>query len=404
MEKLYEISNRLITNTHVTFRRSLFEKINWNLKLIEIKGSRGVGKTTLMLQKAKDLLLAGSNVLYVSADMPYFFKESLVETAETFYKYGGECLFIDEVHKYPRKNQNADWSLELKNISDSIPDLKVVYSGSSILQLYTGLGDLSRRKVSYLLKGLSFREYLEMKGIFNGSIFELQDILKRHIEISREITTNIKILPHFKAYLKTGYYPFFIDGEDVFFSRLAEIVNVIIDADIPYISDIKHETLHKMKQLLAAISTTVPYVPNLSNLKSNLFVTDQRTLIKYINLLEKAELINTLGAKAVGNKILGKPQKIYINNTNLMWVISNEGVNQGTVRETFFLNQLKHICKIDYPRLGDFIVNDKYVFEIGGKSKTSKQLKGFEHPYVVSDEIETGFANHIPLWLFGFLY
>ncbi|MCF8360681.1 MAG: AAA family ATPase [Prolixibacteraceae bacterium] len=404
MEQLYEISNRLIRDVDTTFKRGLIDVINWDLKLIEIKGSRGVGKTTMMLQKAKELLAEGNNVLYVSADMPYFFKKSLVDTAEIFFKYGGEYLFVDEVHKYPRKHQKADWSLELKNISDSIPALKVIYSGSSILQLYSGLGDLSRRKASYFLKGLSLREYLDMNGVYKSVFFKLQDILKEHNEISGKIAASIKILPHFKTYLKTGYYPFFRDGGDVFYSRLSEIVNVIIDTDIPYVSDIQYESLYKMKQLLMAISTTVPYTPNLSNLKSDLYITDQRTLIKYINLLEKAELINTLGAKAVGNKILGKPSKIYLNNTNLMYVLTNERVNEGTVRETFFLNQLIHINKVDYPNVGDFFVDDKYLFEIGGKNKTSKQIKDINESYVVSDDIEIGFANHIPLWLFGFLY
>jgi uncharacterized protein len=404
MEQLYEISNRLIKNVSSTFKRSMFGEVNWDHQLIEIKGSRGVGKTTLMLQKAKELMGNGRNVLYVSADMPYFFNHTLVDTAETFYKYGGEYLFVDEVHKYPVKQSKTDWSLELKNIYDSIQGIKVLYSGSSILQLYTGNGDLSRRKASYLLKGLSLREYLEMNGLFTGKSFTITGIVENHIHIANEITSAIKILPHFKSYLHMGYYPFYRKGEDVFFSRLSETINVIIDSDIPFIADIPHETLHKMKQLLAAISTTVPYTPNLSNLRGDLYITDQRTLIKYINLLEKAELINTLGARAVGNKILGKPSKIYLNNTNLMQALTPAQINEGTIWETFFLNQLNHLYEVGYPDKGDFIVDNKYVFEIGGKNKTSKQISLVDNAYIVSDNIETGFANHIPLWLFGFLY
>lgn len=404
MESLYELSNRLIGSVSDVFVRDMLKTINWDLRLIEIKGSRGVGKTTMMLQKAKELSDSGRQVLYVSADMPYFFNNSLVDMAEMFYKYGGEYLFIDEVHKYPQKQQNADWSLELKNIYDSIPTMHVVYSGSSILQLHTGLGDLSRRKAGYLMKGLSFREYLKMKGVYNAEAMKLSDVLKNHLQIAQKITADIKILPHFKAYLRMGYYPFYTEGEDVFFSRLSEIISVIIDSDIPYVSDVPHETLHKMKQLLAAISTTVPYSPNLSQLKSNLYIADQRTLIKYINLLEKAELITTLGAKAVGNKILGKPAKIYLNNTNLMYALSEKNINDGTIRETFFYNQLMHNYEIAYPKTGDFYVDNQYLFEVGGKNKTGRQVKDNKQAYIVSDNIETGFANHIPLWLFGFLY
>ena len=404
MDQLYEVSNRLIKNVSTDFKRGIFEKVNWDHQLIEIKGSRGVGKTTMILQKAKELFEEGKNVLYVSADMPYFFNHSLIDTAETFYKYGGEYLLIDEVHKYPVKQSKNDWSLELKNIYDSIQGLKVVYSGSSILQLYTGNGDLSRRKASYLLKGLSLREYLSMNGFLKCKPFTISEIVDNHIHIAVEITSALKILPHFKSYLRMGYYPFYRNGEDVYFSRLSEIINVIIDSDIPFVADIPRETLHKMKQLLAAISTTVPYTPNLSNLRSDLYITDQRTLIKYINLLEKAELINTLGARAVGNKILGKPSKIYLNNTNLMQTFSHGQLIEGTIRETFFLNQLNHLYEVDYPDKGDFMVDRKFVFELGGRNKTSKQISSVDNAYIVSDNIETGFANHIPLWLFGFLY
>lgn len=404
MDQLYEVSNRLIKNVSLDFKRGIFEKVNWDHQLIEIKGSRGVGKTTMMLQKAKELFDEGKNVLYVSADMPYFFNHTLIDTAENFYKYGGEYLLIDEVHKYPVKQSKTDWSLELKNIYDSIQGLKVIYSGSSILQLYAGNGDLSRRKASYLLKGLSLREYLNMNGLLKCKPFTISEIVDNHIHIAVEVTSALKILPHFKSYLRMGYYPFYRNGEDVYFSRLSEIINVIIDSDIPFVADIPHETLHKMKQLLAAISTTVPYTPNLSNLRSDLYITDQRTLIKYINLLEKAELINTLGARAVGNKILGKPSKIYLNNTNLMQTFSHGQINEGTIRETFFLNQLNHLYEVDYPDKGDFMVDRKYVFELGGRNKKSKQISTVDKAYVVSDNIETGFANHIPLWLFGFLY
>jgi len=404
MQQLHEISNRLINSTNSLFFRSLYNSANWDSRLIEIRGARGVGKTTIMLQKAKELSDAGKSVLYISLDIPYFYKNQLFETAENFYKYGGEYLFIDEVHKYPQKQKQIDWAQEIKNIYDTIPSLFVIFSGSSILQLYKSRGDLSRRKVSYLLNGLSFREYLQFYRNQTFDIVSLEQITNNHQNICNKIVKKLKILPEFNNYLSSGYYPFFYENPEKYLERLSEIINVIIETDIPYITDINFETLHKFKQLLAAIASTVPYSLNLSNISSQLYITDQRTLIKYLNLLEKSELINTLGAKVVGNKILNKPQKIYLNNTNLMYALDKNNISIGTIRETFFLNQLKYLHKINYTKIGDFIIDDKIIFEIGGKNKTKKQIADIDNAFLAIDNIETGFANKIPLWLFGFLY
>ncbi len=404
MDQLFEISNRLIQNIRNEFKRDLYTEINWNNRLIEIKGSRGVGKTTLMLQKAKEEQINGHNVLYCSADLPFFYKNTLFDTADRFQKYGGQILFIDEVHKYPQKQKRNDWAQEIKNIYDAMPDLKVVYSGSSILQLYQSAGDLSRRKTSYLLNGLSLREYLiyNRKGGF--SKLSLSDLIENHSEIATEISMQIKILPEFQVYLKNGYYPFYNESPESYSQRLGEIINVIIDTDIPYVSEITQETAHKIKQLLAAVSSTVPYAPNLSNMSSQLYIADQRTLITYLNYLEKAELITTLGARAVGNKIMNKPAKIYLNNTNLMYAIDKQSVNPDTIRETFFLNQVRYVSTVQYPKTTDFYVDNKYLVEVGGKNKGQAQLKEADCSFVAKDDIETGHANVIPLWMFGFLY
>ncbi len=404
MDQLFEISNRLIQNVSVEFKRGLYTEINWNNRLIEIKGSRGVGKTTLMLQKAKELQESGNNVLYFSADLPFFYKNNLFDIADKFQKYEGEILFIDEVHKYPQKQKQNDWAQEIKNIYDAIPDLKLVYSGSSILQLYQSAGDLSRRKTSYLLNGLSLREYLiyNHKGEFRKFSFPI--ILENHVEIASEICKQVKILPQFQTYLINGYYPFYNESPESFSQRLGDIINVIIDTDIPYVSEITQETAHKIKQLLAAVSSTVPYTPNLSNTASELYIADQRTLIGYLNYLEKAELITTLGSRAVGNKILNKPAKIYLNNTNLMHAIDKQLVSLGTIRETFFLNQVRYVLPVKYPKTADFYVDNKYLVEVGGKNKGKAQLNDIEYSFVAKDDIETGYANVIPLWMFGFLY
>ena len=404
MQQLHEISNRLLKSTSINFKRSLYNQIDWNDKLIEIKGARGVGKTTLMLQKAKEISDTGKSVLYISLDIPYFYKNQLFETAEEFFKYGGQYLFIDEVHKYPQKQKKIDWAQELKNIYDTIPDLFVIYSGSSILQLYQSQGDLSRRKSSYFLNGLSFREYLQFYKKINYKTITFKEIINNHQDISNEIIRKIKILPEFNNYLQTGYYPFYAENPEKYFERLTEVINVVIETDIPYVSEISYETLHKLKQLLSAVASTVPYSLNLSDISSKLYITDQRTLLKYFNLLEIAELINTLGAKVTGNQILSKPQKIYMNNTNLPYAIDKENIQVGTQRETFFLNQLRYLHKVNYPKTGDFIIDNKFTFEIGGKNKDKKQIKDIENSYLAIDNIETGFANKIPLWLFGFLY
>lgn len=404
MEQLHEISDRLISSVGSGFKRSLFFRINQDERLTEITGARGTGKTTLLLQMAQKFVVAGLNVLYVSLDVPFFFRNSLFDLAETFYKYGGQVLFIDEVHKYPPKHKDSDWSRELKGIYDAFPSLKIFYTGSSVLALHKGQGDLSRRKVSYMLQGLSFREYIEFYHKIKFPVVALEDVLKSHQSISRDITDKIKVLPAFEKYLKSGYYPFYVESPENYYSKLSEIIGVVIDTDIPATSDVTYESLHKIKQLLGVITTSVPYTPNLSNLSSELYVADQRTLIKYINLLEKADLIKTLGAKAVGNKIMNKPAKIYLNNTNLMFAIDADNLHTGTLRETFFYNQVGFVNKVSYPRKGDFLVNGKYLFEVGGKNKTNKQIKGVEEAFVAADNIEVGFTNKIPLWLFGFLY
>jgi hypothetical protein len=404
MQQLYEISERLVAAVKTDFYRGLYARLDANLRLTEIRGARGTGKTTIMLQKAKEIFESGKKVLYISADIPYFYKNSLFDTADTFYKYGGEYLFVDEVHKYPPKHKQNDWSHEIKNIYDAFPSLRIAYSGSSILEMHQGQGDLSRRKVSYSLQGLSLREYIQLYHQIEIPAFSLDQIIIDHQKLSRQVLDEIRILPVFKQYLKTGYYPFFMESSENYFSRISEMIGVVIDVDIPSVSDVSNDSLHKLKQLLAAVATTVPYTPHLSNLASDLYIADQRTLIKYLNLLEKADLIKTLGAKVVGNKILNKPLKIYLNNTNLMLAIDLKNVQTGTMRETFFYNQVGYAHKVSYPSKGDFMVEDKYIIEVDGKNKTKKQVTGLDEAYIASDEIEVGFGNRIPLWLFGFLY
>jgi hypothetical protein len=371
--------------------------------LIEIRGARGVGKTTMLLQYAKALQASGDKVLYASLDNAWFYKHNLTELADSFFKYGGEYLLLDEVHKYPHKEPGLDWSQELKNIYDSYPGLFIVYTGSSILQLFRGIGDLSRRKSTYRMFGLSFREYLRYNAIGDFEMVSFSDLIQNHEAIARKVIGKIRILPHFKDYLIRGYYPFSQQSGDQYFDQLNEVINVIVETDIPSVSEISFETSAKLKKLFYLLAETVPYSPNLSKLSGQLHIADTRTLLKYLNYLEKAELIQTLGAKAAGNQVLNKPDKIYLDNTNLMYALSPDTVNDGTAREVFAVNQLKQLYQISYPTRGDLIVDRQYVIEIGGKNKKSKQVAEISKAYIASDNIESGFGNTIPLWLLGFL-
>lgn len=404
MQEVFYYSNRLIKSVKSNFQRYLLAEINWEYRLIEILGARGVGKTTLMLQKAKALNKEKVNqAVYLSLDDKLLFQNSLVDIAEELDKFGVKYLFFDEVHKYPLKYKGFDWSAEIKNIYDRLPGLNIVYSGSSALNIYKGHGDLSRRKSSYKLNGFSFREYLKFNGVLDMDRIELDSILVNHQEISSEITSSIKIIPHFKMYLKYGYFPFYNDGPDFYFDRINNILNVVLETDIPAVSDISFQTTFKLKKLLAAIASSAPYVPNLVKLRNELMVTDQRTLLKYLDFLEKAEVITSLSQKVKGNKIMQKPDKIYLANPNYFYSLSiHEEI--GTIRETFFESQLRLNHKVTLPLKGDFLVDDKFVIEIGGKNKTSKQIRNLENAFLVLDDIEIGVANQIPLWLFGFLY
>lgn len=404
MDQLIGNSDRLLQQVTMKFSRELLNRIDWDAPLIEIRGSRGVGKTTLLLQRAKILKNQGEKVLYASLDTPYFFTHSLYETAEQASFYGIKYLFLDEVHRYPAKFQNSDWSLEIKNVHDVFPQLQLVFSGSSILHLYQGKGDLSRRKATYLLPGLSFREYLNFQGVLEIPPLALEQLVAHHKEIAEGILQQIKPLPYFKLYLTHGYYPFFRGNEMIYFQQLNEVVGLVIDMDLPQAASILPSAKEQLKRLLGAISSTVPYAPNMQNLAALLHISDYRTLLKYLVLLEEAQLIQLLQSAAKGNKKLQKPEKIYLNNTNLTKAIGTIQTNIGTDRETFFLNQLRTVASVHYPEHGDFLVNHHYVFEIGGKQKNRHQLKALPNAYVVADDIEVGFGQKIPLWLFGFLY
>ena len=366
--------------------------------MISILGARGVGKTTLVLQHIKSKFQESSKqVLYADVNHIFFSSNTLLDLAGQFYKKGGKFLFLDEIHKYP------NWSVEIKQIYDTYADLHVVFTGSSILEIEKGEADLSRRVVKHFLPGLSFREFLELD---NGLYFDpvtLIDILKNQQEITHIITKEIKPLEYFDDYLRFGYYPYFIEGRDVYYEKLQSTINLILETDIPAAEKIDFQSIIKIKKLLSIISASVPFKPNTHKI-ANLTEVSRPTLIKLFSLLQRAQLILMLQSATKGIQKMAKPEKLYLNNTNLMFALAPETANIGTQRETFFYNQISHNHTAEIPKSGDFLINEEMIFEIGGINKTMKQIAGLENAWIVSDGIETGFDKKLPLWLFGFLY
>ena len=396
MEKLIEKSLSKTNKASLKFKRYLYDEIDWGNRMIGVKGARGTGKTTLMLQRLKNQF-HNNNAVYISLDDIFFSANSLVEFADNFVKNGGETLFIDEVHKYP------GWSKELKNIYDDHPELSIVFTSSSALEIYKGEGDLSRRAIVYNLNELSLREYIAL--IHNIAIppVTLSDILTKQNKISGEINKLIKPIALFNEYNKFGAYPFIAEGKTKYYERLETIVNIIIENDLASIVGIEYQTIMKIKKLLYILAGIVPFKPNITEL-SRKIGTSRDILSKYLGLLEKANLIKQLHSNNKSISYMAKPEKIYLNNTTLMFALNENNSNQGTIRETFFMNQLSCRHGISYTKTGDFSIDNKYVFEVGGQNKTSEQIKGIENSFIAADGIEYGYKNRIPLWLFGFLY
>ena len=398
MEELFRKYYQKIQRIETTFIRSFSNDINWNARLIGIKGARGVGKTTLLLQYMK--LNYSANLeesLYVSLDSFSFKGKTLVGLADEFVLNGGKYLFLDEVHKY------VNWSQELKNIYDDHSELKVVFTGSSLLEILNARADLSRRAIVYHMQGLSFREYLELETNEKFDKLSLEDILTNHLNIANSINSKIKPFRYFDAYLKQGYYPFYKEDTDLYEQRIEEIINMMLEIELPLLRGVAIGLVQKIKQLLAIISESVPFIPNVAALSQKMTM-HRTTLMTYLHYLEEVGLTINLQKQANGSVKLQKPAKIYLENTNLMHALSPTNTNVGNARETFFANQVGFKNKVRYHEKTDFLVNNLYDFEIGGKDKTNKQILNIENSFIAADGIEYGYQNKIPLWLFGFLY
>ena len=373
------------------YKRYLFHEINFNSKLIGIVGARGVGKTTILLQYLKENSLPITKKLYFSADNIDI--DSIFDIAYKFSKSGGKLLIIDEIHKY------RGFEKDLKKIHDML-DLQVIFSGSSALKIDNSIGDLSRRAVIYELKGLSFREFIELKEEISLSSFSLDEVLHHHEEIAFDLTTKIKPFEHFKEYLMQGYYPFYFEEQDTYLYRLKSTINTVVEIDLPSIFPIEYEKIINLKKLITLVCQSKPFKLNIKELANKIGISDYQTLYKYIEYLKRGTILRPVRASTKGDNIFSKPDKLYLANTNLYFAYCKNS-EIGTIRETFFASMLENIAT---SKKGDFLVDEKYTFEIGGKNKSFKQIKELPNSYVVADDIEIGSANKIALWLFGFLY
>jgi len=389
MEKLFEHSYKLIKEVDTHFLRYIYSQINWNNRMLGLTGPRGVGKTTLVLQYIK-MNLEPSETLYVTAEDFYFADNNLIDLADAFVKHGGKYLFIDEIHKY------KDWSKELKLIYDYHPKLNVVFTGSSVLDIKKGASDLSRRAAMYHMQGLSFREYLHLFHNIQTDKYSLKDILKHKIEVPELAHP----LPLFKEYLESGYYPFAL--EEDYDLRLRQIINQTLESDIPLFAEMNVSTGRKLKQLLAIISKSIPFKPNISSIATMLSAS-RNNIADYCLYIEEAGMIAQLRDATGGIRGLGKVNKIYLDNTNLIYNLAPDSSNVGNIRETFFFNQTRINHDVIASPIADFLI-DGITFEVGGKNKSQKQIREIENAYLVKDDIEFGFGNTIPLWYFGMMY
>ena len=401
MDKLFERHDDYMEKVPMDFVRGLADHIDWNLRLIAIKGPKGVGKSTLMQQYIKQHFAPDDrHVLYCSADTSYFTSHSLVDTADMFYKRGGRYLFIDEVHKYD------GWSREVKEIYDLHRDLHLVVSGSSLLQINDGQADLSRRLVQYTMPGLSFREFLAMNRVIDVKSVSLDQILNAPNAFCREVKRYCQPLEHFSRYLKEGYYPFYYENQTIYQNLVESVVNYTIDTELTRFRGIEMGNCRKVKALLKVISQMVPYEVDISKLSKNIGI-QRPTTLKYLKNLEEAALIQRLFTDVDSISDLQKPDKILLDNSNLLYTLADTAPEIGTVRETFFCNQLVAAGhKVEYGGLksGDFRIDNNVIVEVGGKDKGFRQISDEENAYVAADDIDSATTHKIPLWAFGFLY
>lgn len=397
MEELLEVSQRLIRKISLSFKRYLYDQVPWNSRLIGIKGSRGTGKTTLLLQYLKLKGLPAREAAYFTLDDLYFTRNTLLDTAKKFYQEGGKIIVLDEVHKY------QNWAREIKNLYDRYEDLQIIFTGSSIIDISKKEADLSRRAVIYELQGMSYREYLNYIYGMNLSAISLQEIIHSSFDTANVFPSEFKPLARFKEYLRFGYYPFFQKEKDTYYLKLRQLVRQIVEYDMAELEGFDIRNAKKMLQLVYLMAQLVPFKPNISSLAEKTGI-HRNSMQNYLHFLNEARLLDLLFSETRGVAILRKPEKVYMENTNMLYALAEEEPSVGTVREVFFNNQLKIRHKVHYSAHVDFLVDNKYHFEIGGKNKGASQLKDLKQAWIIKDDLEFPVGKSLPLWLFGFLY
>ena len=392
MHNLVHIHNILQEQSRISIRRELLDEINWNHRVIGIKGFRGVGKTTFLLDIVKDKFLNDKTCLYINLNNFYFTKRKIISFADEFYKTGGKTLILDQIHKYP------DWASELKTCYDTFPELQIIFSASPVLRVLEEDNDLKDIAKIYHLEGLSFREYLNYKSNLNFRRYTLQEILSNHVNIAYKITSEIKPLAYFNEYLKDGFYPYFLDNEGFYNETLLKHINLALEIDVTYLNQIDLQYLPKLRKLLQIIASQVPFSPNVSKISADV-QTSRATIMNYLRYLKNARLINLLFTNGNEDEIK-KPDLVYLHNTNLMYAIDPFNISSEALRQTFFYNQVGYQHQIKSSEKANFKVNDLYHFSVGNKYTVPID----EDSYAASDMIEQGTERTIPLWLFGFLY
>ena len=399
MEQLYEKQDAMLNATRMDIVRSFMGHVNWEAPMLCIRGPRGVGKSTLLRQYVKQHFEAGSEaVLYCSMDFVYFSQHSILEVAEKFYKHGGRLLILDEVHKY------ENWSREVKEVAEIYPNLQVMMSGSSLLKLIDGDADLSRRCRGYYMPGLSFREYLQFyKGIVIP-VHPLEEVLEHPKAIAAEVNAVCRPLQHFHEYLKFGYYPFYLKNPIDYYPLIEQIENYVIDVELPQLRKVNPSNCRKIKALLNVLAQQVPYDVDITKMASAIEL-QRNTVIEYLNHLNDAKLIQMLYSDLVSVKKMQKPDKIYLENPNLLYALASTPVKIGTARECFAVNQMSYQHTVEYGKQqGDFKVDSKWTFEVGGEGKTFDQIADLPNSYVLADDIESPKGNKLPLWMIGMTY
>lgn len=399
MKKLFEKFRNKLIPVSLGFTRTIIDEINWKARLIGIKGARGVGKTTMVLQYIKKHYETDPSVLYVSLDDIWFTGNKLSDLTDRFVKQGGKILFLDEVHKYP------GWSQEIKNIYDDFPELKIIFTGSSLLEISTGEADLSRRVIMYNMQGLSFREYLNYEVGTNLNNYSLDEIISDNIRISRDVTAQLRPLQHFSRYLRSGYYPFFKEVPELYYIRLGEVINTIIDTELPLLRKFDVAKCFKVKQMLLAIAEESPFIPNIKKL-SRLMDLERNTIISYLSFLADAGLIRNMYHEAHGISRMQKPAKIFLENTNIPFAMGSKHLSRVNLNETFLANQLAYRHKMTIPVTGSLLTDNGIllVAENENTDENNTRSSKSDNRYIASDSIEFGNSNVIPLWMFGFLY